>query len=65
MMASVMRTVEKVSAVRDYCALVLITSVQRFFLLLVLLALLIELTAALGALLGSATRLIFLRATAE
>jgi hypothetical protein len=63
--ASVMRLVERVSVVRAYSVLVLMTSVQRFFLLSVLLALLVRQMVLLGVLLGSATNPIYQRDTAE
>jgi hypothetical protein len=65
MMASVMRTVEKAIAVRAYSALALITREVRFSLPSHLLVLLIELTVALGVLLGSVIWLIYLKDTAE
>jgi hypothetical protein len=63
--ASVMKPVERVIIVKDYSALVLTTSVQRFLLLSALLALLTEWMALLGFLLDCVIWVIFLRATAE
>jgi hypothetical protein len=63
--ASVTRHVERVSVVRAYSALVLMISVQRFLLHSVLLALLIELTEHLLALLGYATEILYQRVTVE
>jgi hypothetical protein len=64
-MASVTRPVERVSVERAYSVHVLMISVQRFLLLLALVALLTELMAAHGVVLDSVIWLICLRVTAE